>query len=243
MYVMSPRSYSACASPIVLFTPNPRDVLAACCNEDVVKGAGGLELAGLSSRLTTLMSADLRAATARSDSRSLFGRYFLPFHRDTSICTSFPSPVRSAESSQYSSGTNARICLSRSTTSFTATDWTRPADSPRDTFFQRIGETMNPTIRSRNRRACCALTRLMSSSLGSSKALRMAFSVISLNTTRWYRVGSPPRISRRCQAIASPSRSISVANTMCSASMAKEISSSATLSLPSMISHRASQPP
>ena len=37
-----------------------------------------------------LMSADLRAATARSDSRSFFGRYFLLSHLDTSICTSFP---------------------------------------------------------------------------------------------------------------------------------------------------------
>ena len=60
MYVMSPRSYSAWASPIVRFTPNPRYVLAACCSEDVVKGAGGLVLVGLSSRLTTLRGARCR---------------------------------------------------------------------------------------------------------------------------------------------------------------------------------------
>jgi hypothetical protein len=40
---------------------------------------------------------------------------------------------------QYSSGLNAAISASRSHTSRTATDWTRPADSPRWTLFQRIG--------------------------------------------------------------------------------------------------------
>jgi len=49
------------------------------------------------------------------------------------------SAVKMAGFSQYSSGLNCRICRSRSTIILTATDWTRPADRPRVTFFQRRG--------------------------------------------------------------------------------------------------------
>ena len=45
-------------------------------------------------------------------------------------------------SDQYSTGTNAWISRSRSTISRTATDWTRPAESPRWTFSQRSGERL-----------------------------------------------------------------------------------------------------
>ena len=47
--------------------------------------------------------------------------------------------VSFASMDQYSWVLNARISFSRSTTSRTATDCTRPADSPRFTFFHRKG--------------------------------------------------------------------------------------------------------
>ena len=53
----------------------------------------------------------------------------------------------------------------------------------------------------------------MSRRRGARNAARMADSVISLNVTRTKRPAAPPRSCRRCQAIASPSRSQSVAST------------------------------
>ncbi len=49
------------------------------------------------------------------------------------------SAASRALNGQYSSGWKARRAFSRSTMSLRATDWTRPAEMPRLTFFQRIG--------------------------------------------------------------------------------------------------------
>ena len=54
----------------------------------------------------------------------------------------FGSGVIAASTFQYSSGWNARISRSRSTTSLSATLCTRPALSPPATFFQSTGLTM-----------------------------------------------------------------------------------------------------
>jgi hypothetical protein len=43
---------------------------------------------------------------------------------------------------QYSTGVKSRISRSRSTIRRTATDWTRPADSPGRTRRHRIGEIL-----------------------------------------------------------------------------------------------------
>ena len=51
------------------------------------------------------------------------------------------SVVKEPSISQYSSGMNARISRSRSTTKRTATLCTRPALRPRATFFHSSGET------------------------------------------------------------------------------------------------------
>ena len=80
---------------------------------------------------------------------------------------------------QDSSGLNAMISRSRSTMSFTATDWTRPAESPFLIFFQRTGDTLNHTRRSRTRRDCCALTRWRSIFPACLKASSTADLVIS----------------------------------------------------------------
>ena len=122
------------------------------------------------------------------------------------------SNERYPENSQDSSGVKSRICFSRSTTSLVATLCTRPALSPEATFFQRIGETRYPTIRSTIRRACCASTRGMLILRGFSKARCTSDLVIASKVTRFACFGSTFNSSARCQAMASPSRSRSVAN-------------------------------
>ncbi|MCY1173706.1 hypothetical protein D9M71_424730 [compost metagenome] len=75
--------------------------------------------------------ASLSGLNASPFSRTTSKRAFSPFGEPRSACTS-----------QYSSGTKARISFSRSTTSFTATDCTRPADRPRAIFCHSSGDTM-----------------------------------------------------------------------------------------------------
>ena len=50
-------------------------------------------------------------------------------------------PASVASTDQYSTGTNASISLSRSQMIRSATVWTRPAERPRQTFFQSRSET------------------------------------------------------------------------------------------------------
>ncbi len=147
---------------MVFFTEKPRRVLAACCKVDVIYGALGLTLVGLSSRLITLYSASLIRFSKASVSALLCSFKVLPFCLTASRRISSFLDLVSAKTCQYSSGMNLRISRSRSTTSFTATDCTRPADRPRAIFSQSSGEIMKPTTRSRKRRACWALTLLVS---------------------------------------------------------------------------------
>ena len=79
-------------------------------------------------------------------------------------------------------------------------------------FFQSRGDAWYPTMRSRIRRACWALTLYSSIGCGWSKARSISLFVIALKTTRFAWEGSTPRMFARCHAIASPSRSRSVAN-------------------------------
>ena len=199
-----------------------------------MKGAGGRVVAGLFSTRATVNASWRRRASASSASLLSRGRNVLPADRTTWKRQGSPpaARVRSAKTSQYSSGSKTRISRSRSTTSLTATDCTRPADRPRATFAHSSGDTSKPTTRSRNRRACCAFTRFRSISPGFSNASRMARRVISLKTTRRKRVGSPPMTSLRCQAMASPSRSRSVARKIRSEASASFLSSPTTFSLP-----------
>ena len=59
---------------LVFLTLKPRRVDAACCSVDVMKGAPGRVVVGLSSRLRTTKSASRRASRAFSVSASEFGR-------------------------------------------------------------------------------------------------------------------------------------------------------------------------
>ena len=118
---------------------------------------------------------------------------------------------------------------SRSTTSRTATDWTRPADlAPWPIFIHSTCDTGNPYSRSTMRRVSCASTRFMSRSRVLATASRMASGVISLKTMRW--TGTlGRRTSRRCHEMASPSRSSSVASRSSSASLRAFFSSEIVL--------------
>ena len=112
---------------------------------------------------------------------------------------------------QYSSGIKSSISFSLSTISLTATDWTLPADNPFLTFFHNTGLILYPTILSNTRLACCALTKFISICLGSFIAFCTAVLVISLKVTLDLLSSGISKICAKCQAIASPSRSGSVA--------------------------------
>jgi len=100
---------------------------------------GRLRCSFFSTVLTTAPPAASSAAMASASSLVL-GAAFSPSHfqmRASNGGGLGPSQVTSTD--QYSSGMKARIASSRSTTSRTATDCTRPADRPRCTLFHRIG--------------------------------------------------------------------------------------------------------
>ena len=109
---------------------------------------------------------------------------------------------------------------SRSTMSRTVTLCTRPADREGRTFFHSTGDSSYPTKRSSTRRACWAITKGMLTCRGLSMARKMAFLVISLKTMRLVLASASPRASCRCQLMASPSRSSSVASHTVSADLA-----------------------
>ena len=103
------------------------------------------------------------------------------------------------------------ISFSRSHRILQATDWTRPALNPRRTLAQRMGLILYPTKRSNTRRACWASTRFMSMARAALTEFFTVLAVISLNSMRHLESISSFRIWARCQLMASPSISGSVA--------------------------------
>ena len=106
-----------------------------------------------------------------------------------------------------------------------AEDCTLPAESPRLTFAQRSGLIWYPTILSRTLLACWASTRSESMSRDAAKEFFTAFFVISLKVILLYFFLSRSSAVIRCQDIASPSRSGSVARYTVSAFFASRRSS------------------
>ena len=94
-------------------------------------GAGERFWVRVPSLVTTGCSAaDGRGMARRRLASSVMSRAS-PSIRTSSAANVSPAAVaRSASIVQYSRAVNARISRSRSTTSRTATDWTRPADRP-----------------------------------------------------------------------------------------------------------------
>ena len=126
----------------------------------------------------------------------------------------------SASRLQYSSGINALISSSLSPMIRRATDCTRPALSPRFTFAHNSGLIRYPTIRSRILLACCASTRFISISLACLSDAFTAVFVISLKVILRIFFSSSFNALARCQDMASPSRSGSVARYTFSAFLA-----------------------
>ena len=124
-------SYSRWATDIVRFGLKPSLRLASCWSVDVVNGAAGDRFCVRVPTFVTLgwrasMAARWRSAVASSPTSRA-----APSIRTTSAVNRSPAAVdRSASIVQYSRAVNASISRSRSTTSRTATDWTRPADRP-----------------------------------------------------------------------------------------------------------------
>ncbi len=123
-------------------TLKPRRALAVCCSVEVVKGGRVWSLFSVLTKELTVKGSSPSSFAADSASALLPSFTVFPSFM-ASFRGTLPSPALPfAVISQYSSGTNAPISRSRSTMSSTATDWTRPAERPRPTFFQRSGETM-----------------------------------------------------------------------------------------------------
>ena len=142
---------------------------------------------------------------------------------------------------QYSSILNFSISISLSQISFRATDCTLPADLEPGSFRHKIGEIEKPIRWSKALLAKYASTSSEFISLGDFIASKTAFLVISLKTT--LSTGFPrvvfllSSISFKCQLIASPSLSGSVAKISLSADFNAPTISLTTLSLSLFISH------
>ena len=204
---MYPSSYNLCATRIVAVTPYPRRLLASCCKVDVVKGADAERVPGFVSTFRTWNSVFWDWRRKSSASFSLAKSFF-----SFAAISCWFSFKKTPSTLKLDLGTKALISSSRSTTKRTATDWTRPAESPGLTFFQRTGDISNPTTRSKILLACCASTKFWSICRGFSTAFKIAFLVISWKTILFVFSSFNFNSWARCHAIASPSRSSSEAS-------------------------------
>ena len=130
---------------IVFLAEYPNRLAASCCIVLVVKGAGGCLATSLRRTEPTTKSDFLSSAvicSARSLSRIANLSNGCPFIFTKSNSATSESLSNSATTVQYSSALNFRISFSRSTINLTATDCTRPAESPRATFFHKNGESL-----------------------------------------------------------------------------------------------------
>ena len=126
---------------MVFLAVKPSRLAASCCSFEVMKGGGALRRRSLRLTSATVKGAFLSSSTSGFAISPLGNSAFCPSSLISLLRNCGGSAaLRSASMLQYSTGTNLPISSSRSTTRRTATDWTRPADSPRRTFFQRMGE-------------------------------------------------------------------------------------------------------
>src|SRR3989338_7639799 len=128
---------------MVCLTENPSLREASCWSVDVVNGGGGVLFNSFSSMDATFHSFPSTSLITVSDSSLVLGTNFSPLYLlRSAVNVSFLSVSSEAVIVQYSTGTNALISRSRSTMIFTATDCTRPALSPRYTFFHKKCESV-----------------------------------------------------------------------------------------------------
>ena len=216
---------------MVLLTENPILRLASCCSVEVVNGAAGVLVAGFcctSSTLNLAFCASAKSACAAFLSESCW--FNSAVNKPLSL-------MNCPWTRKNPSVLNLSISRSRSTINLTATDWTRPAERLGRTFFQRTGESSKPTMRSSTRRACCASTSSWLIWRGFSMARVTAVLVISLKVMRLVSFFCSSSVSYKCQEIASPSRSSSVASHTVSAAFANFLSSATTCFLSGLTSY------
>ena len=190
---------------MVCLTEKPSFCEASCCKVEVIKGDFGERLEGFFSMLLTLNVASNNAL--ENSSASSFVAKSLSSFASTNSPVSF---TKSALILKVLLTVWSLISLSLSTTKRTTGDCTLPADFAPETFFHRTPEISKPTKRSITRLACCASTTSKFTVLGCWIAFVMAPLVISWKTIRGVSFGKF-KASNKCQAIASPSRSSSVA--------------------------------
>ena len=226
---------------MVSCAPQPSLEPASCCIVDVVKGGFGRSVRGESSIDLTVSGSPFKesvnfVAAVSSRSKMLLSDFSFTAPLESKsfvVATRLPSIVSRralkpashwAVRSHQAEEMKAIRSRSRSTINRVATDCTRPAEMRGITFFQSTGERRYPKRRSSTRRVSWASTNCWSISRVSFTAFRIASLVISLKTIR--RTGTlGRRISIKCQAIASPSRSSSVARISSSASFKSSFSS------------------
>ena len=139
---MSTPSYSFWATDIVRFGLNASLRLASCWSVEVVNGGAGLrDCLRVATFVTSGFSVRSIAAWTSAVSPSPIGsplspiRIGLPSIRTTSAAKRLAVDRREDRLERpVLRAVNASISRSRSTTSRTATDWTRPADRPDRTF-------------------------------------------------------------------------------------------------------------
>jgi len=113
---------------------------ASCWSLLVVKGGSGFLFVSLLSTALTV-NADCFSLSTSPEACSAFPTlaFFPPILTSLASKGGGLAPSRAAVIVQYSSGLKFRISSSRSQTIRTATDCTRPAESPRLTLSQRMG--------------------------------------------------------------------------------------------------------
>ncbi len=147
MYVISPASYNFCAAVMVRRDEKYNLRAASCCRVLVVNGAAArrdvffFSMAATWAAIGTAIRDTIPSIWVR-DAMVIFS-IFCPSNCDNMALNADVSFSHPAVSDQYSTGLNASISRSRSTTSFTATDCTRPADFPKLRSHSN-GEIPNP---------------------------------------------------------------------------------------------------
>ena len=226
MYVIKPvvplsgiftPSYNPWATDIVFLIANPNFLEASCCIVLVVNGGAGFLFFSpvvTSSTINFAFSKSCNILSTSSFEWSSIFSLFFPKNFDSKDFLVFVSESI-AVIFQYSSGTKCSISSSLSHISLTATDCTLPADNPLFTFFQSTGLILYPTILSNTLLACWASVKFKSIFLGFLTASLTASLVISLKVILQIESCGIPKMYAKCHAIASPSRSGSVARYTC----------------------------
>ncbi len=129
---------------MVCLAENPRALLASCCRVEVVNGGRGLRLVCFFSKSFIVYFCFSKSAiilfTCSAFFKSILSNFL--FATECSLALKiFFSLLKTPSKLQYSSVLKALISRSRSTIKRTATDCTRPADSPLATLRHRNGDS------------------------------------------------------------------------------------------------------